>query len=38
MVAQVRKPLRASAKDVSRPMPVELPVTTAIFLYLPDIT
>lgn len=33
IVTQVTKPLRASAKQVSNPIPVELPVTSAILLF-----
>jgi hypothetical protein len=31
MVAYVRKPFLANVKEVSNPIPVELPVTTATF-------
>jgi hypothetical protein len=31
IVAYVRKPLLANVKDVSNPIPLELPVTTATF-------
>ena len=31
IVAYVRKPLRVNVKEVSKPMPLELPVITATF-------
>jgi hypothetical protein len=36
MVAYVRKPLLANVSDVSNPIPLELPVTTATFWLAED--